>query len=70
MAITCPENSTTDGVCATMSEAGAGLGIFVQYMGQALPVLLIILAMVGVIVAVGYGIASVVKSSITNVHRK
>jgi F0F1-type ATP synthase assembly protein I len=53
-----------------MSEAGAGLGIFVQYMGQALPVLLIILAMVGVIVAVGYGIAYVVKQSITNVHRR
>lgn len=70
MAITCPNGSTTDGVCSTMSEAGAGLGIFVQYMGQALPVLLIILAMVGVIVAVGYGIAYVVKQSITNVHRR
>jgi hypothetical protein len=37
-------------------------------MGQALPVLLIILAMVGIIVAVGYGIAYVVKSSIQKVH--
>jgi F0F1-type ATP synthase assembly protein I len=69
MAITCPVNDSS-GVCGTMEGAGAGLGIFIQYMGQALPVLLIILAMVGIIVAVGYGIAYVVKSSIQKVHMK
>jgi hypothetical protein len=37
-------------------------------MGQALPVLLIILAMVGIIVAVGYGIAWVIKGSMQKVH--
>jgi len=37
-------------------------------MGQALPVLLIILAMVGIVVAVGYGIAYVIKGSMTKVH--
>jgi len=67
MAIVCPENDTS-GVCGTMEGAGAGLGIFIQYMGQALPVLLIILAMVGIIVAVGYGIAVVIKGSITKIH--
>ena len=67
MAITCPVNDSS-GVCATMEGAGAGLGIFIQYMGQALPVLLIILAMVGIIVAVGYGIALVIKGSISKVH--
>jgi len=64
MAITCPINDST-GVCNTMDSAGAGLGVFIQYMGQALPTLLIILAMVGIIVAVGYGIAHVVKKSVT-----
>ena len=49
--------------------AGAGLGIFIQYMGQALPVLLIILALVGIIVAVGTGIAYVIKGSIKTVHK-
>lgn len=39
-------------------------------MGIALPVLLIILAMVGIIVAVGYGIAHVIKGGITNVHKR
>jgi F0F1-type ATP synthase assembly protein I len=51
-----------------MEGAGAGLGIFIQYMGQALPVLLIILAMVGIIFAVGSGIALVIKGSISKVH--
>jgi len=69
MAITCPENDTT-GVCATMDSAGAGLGVFIQYMGSALPVLLIVLAMVGIIVAVGYGIAKVISGSITQVRVK
>lgn len=68
MAITCPVNDSS-GVCDIMAGAGAGLGIFIQYMGQALPVLLIILAMVGIIVAVGYGIAHVVKKGITQTHR-
>jgi F0F1-type ATP synthase assembly protein I len=69
MTITCPVNDTS-GVCATMEGAGAGLGVFIQYMGQALPVLLIILAMVGIIVAVGYGIAFVIKKSMTGLHLK
>lgn len=69
MAVTCPVNDST-GVCNTMDSAGAGLGVFIQYMGQALPTLLIILAMVGIIVAVGYGIAYVVKGSITRVHHR
>lgn len=64
MAITCPANDTS-GVCATMDSAGAGLGVFIQYMGLALPALLIVLAMVGIIVAVGYGIAHVIKKSVT-----
>jgi len=67
MTITCPVNDSS-GVCSTMEGAGAGLGIFIQYMGQALPVLLIILAMVGIIVAVGYGIALVIKNSMSKVH--
>jgi len=53
-----------------MEGAGAGLGVFIQYMGQALPVLLIILAMVGIIVAVGYGISFVIKKSMTGLHLK
>lgn len=69
MAITCPQNDST-GVCGTMEGAGAGLGIFVQYMGQALPALLIILAIVGIITVVGYSIAGVIGKGITGVHRK
>ena len=53
-----------------MDGAGAGLGVFLQYMAEALPVLLIILAMVGIVVAVGMGIAYVVKNSITKVSHR
>lgn len=52
-----------------MDSAGAGLGVFVQYLGLALPSLLIILAIVGVIVAVGYGIANVIKKSMAGSYR-
>jgi hypothetical protein len=67
MAITCPVNDQT-GLCSIMDSAGSGLGIFIQYMGVALPPLLIILAMVGVIVAVGYGIASIIKGRLARVR--
>jgi hypothetical protein len=39
-------------------------------MAEALPVLLIILAMVGIVVAVGMGIAYVVKHSIAKVSHR
>lgn len=63
MAITCPANSTL-GICGLMEEAGAGLGIFIQYIATALPTLLIVLAIVGIIVAVGVGIAAVIRKGI------
>ena len=69
MAITCPVNDTA-GVCGTMESAGAGLGVFISYMGQALPALLIVLALVGIIVAIGMGIAGVVKKSIVGTHTR
>jgi hypothetical protein len=45
----------------TIAESGAGLGIFMQLMSRALPVLLIMLALVAVIAGIGYGIAQVIK---------
>jgi F0F1-type ATP synthase assembly protein I len=53
-----------------MESAGAGLGVFISYMGQALPALLIVLALVGIIVAVGMGIAGVIKKSIGGVRTR
>lgn len=69
MAITCPVNDTI-GICSTLDSAGAGLGVFIQYMGIALPPLLIILGIVGVIVAVGYGIAHIVRKGITQTAQR
>ncbi|CAK0770705.1 hypothetical protein CCP3SC1AL1_520004 [Gammaproteobacteria bacterium] len=48
-----------------MDGAGAGLGVFIQYMATALPPLLIILAIVGVIAVVGGAIGSLIGSKIT-----
>lgn len=69
MAITCPVNDTS-GVCSTMEGAGAGLGIFVQYMGLALPTLLIVLVLLGIIGAIGFAIAKVVSGSIAKAHTR
>lgn len=44
MTIVCPPNSS---ICDTMGGAGAGIGVFIDYLGQALPTLLIVLALVG-----------------------
>ena len=66
--ITCL-NNTDGGVCATMDEAGRGLGIFLSIMAQSLPVLLIILAMVSVVVGVGLGIAHLIRSGIGGTHK-
>jgi cytochrome c biogenesis factor len=49
-----------------MDSAGAGLGVFLQYMGIALPPLLIILGIVAVIVAVGMGVAHLITKGMTS----
>lgn len=64
MTITCPVNDTS-GICSIMDAAGAGLGIFVQYMATALPPLLVILAIVGVIVSIGSGIGYMLKRKVS-----
>jgi len=69
MTITCPENDSS-GTCQVISGAGAGLGIFIQYLGQSLPSLLIVLAIVGVFVAVGIGIAKLLENGIQKVTNK
>lgn len=68
MAIVCPANGT--GVCNIMEEAGAGLGLFIQYLGQSLPTLLLILIIVGIVGAVGFAIAAVISGFITKVRTR
>lgn len=65
--IVCPNDSD---ICATMQGAGAGLGVFIQYMGIALPALLLILAVIGIIIAVGYAVARVIEKAVTMTHRR
>ena len=44
-----------------MRSSGAGIGKFTEYLSLALPVLLIILVMIGIIVAIGLGIREVIR---------
>jgi len=67
MAITCPENST---LCETMAGAGAGIGVFFEYLVIALPTLIITLAMIGAVVGVVYAIIFVIKRSVSGVHHR
>lgn len=69
MVITCPVNDTI-GVCSTLDSAGAGLGVFIQYLGIALPAFLITLAVIGVFVVVGGAIGYVIRNAMTKVHVK
>ena len=48
-----------------MRGSGAGLGMFIQYMAQALPVLLIVLGLVTIIIVIGYKVAEIVGSGIS-----
>jgi hypothetical protein len=58
-----PNNLSDNPLYSIMNSAGAGLGIFLIFMGQALPVLLIVLGFVGIVVVIGMGIAKVITAS-------
>ena len=67
--ITCPVNEST-GICSLLTETGAGLGVFIGYMGQSLPTLLIVIGVVGGIVAVVFAVAKLISSGIGKSHFK
>ena len=68
MTIVCPNENGT--VCPLMEEAGAGIGIFLQYLLMALPTLLITLAIIGVIVGIIGALVYVIKKSVTSVKMR
>ena len=68
MTITCPANASTT-ICQLMQESGAGLGSFIEYLGQALPTLLIMLIVVGIVGAVGFAIAAVISGFIQKTRK-
>jgi len=58
--IVCPFNSTSS-ICQVMSESGAGLGSFLEYLGGPLMFLMIVLIMIAIIAIIGYSISQVIK---------
>ena len=69
MAVNCSALSDPT-LCQTMESAGAGLGVFFEYLQASLPGFLLILAVIGAIVGVFAAIVYVIKKSISGVHRK
>jgi hypothetical protein len=53
------EDVTSNPIYQIMNSAGAGLGIFIQLLAQALPLLLIGLAFVGVLIVIGMALKKV-----------
>ena len=56
-----PPAYQSNGIYQVMNSSGAGLGIFIKLLAQALPMLLIGLAFVGILIGVGFAIATVIK---------
>jgi F0F1-type ATP synthase assembly protein I len=63
MAVTCPTNDSFN-ICSLMDSMGSGLGIFFEKIAQSLPVLLLVLAVITIVVAVGMAVANVIKKGI------
>jgi F0F1-type ATP synthase assembly protein I len=57
-------------LCNTLESAGAGLGVFLEYLTIALPTFLLLLAVIGIIVGIGFAVAYVIKSAMRNVKMK
>lgn len=69
VSIVCPVNDSTS-LCETLSSTGAGVGVFIQYMGVALPTFLILIGVIGGVVAVIFAVAGLIKNSISKHNYK
>lgn len=65
--VTCPtgENDINN-ICHTIQGPAAGLGLLFQYLGTSSGRLLIVLAMVGLIAAIGFAIAFAIKKIVNH----
>lgn len=53
-------------IYSTIKGTGAGLGRFILYISESLPVLILILAIIGIIIAVGWAIVSLIRNNLVN----
>ena len=54
-------SATGQAIYDILDSSGAGLGMFLVFIGQSIPILLIGLMIVGIIIAVGYGLVKIFK---------
>lgn len=57
--IICPVNSTSN-ICGLMVESGAGLGAFIQLMGESVPYLLLVIIIITIVGAIAFAVGSVI----------
>jgi hypothetical protein len=55
---------TNTPIYQVMDSAGAGMGTFIQFISQALPLLILILIAVGIVITIGYAVAYSIKRSL------
>lgn len=56
----CSSNSTSK-ICQIMSESGAGFGLFIEYLGPALFLFLIMLILIMIIAIIAYNVVEIVR---------
>lgn len=61
--LTIARESGGDTIHGTLVGTGAGLGIFILYLAQALPTLLIVFALIGVVVLIGFVLVKIIIKS-------
>lgn len=58
-----PSTVLSSPIYQIMASSGAGLGIFIEFMGRSLPFFLLALGFVAIFIAIGYAIANAMKES-------
>lgn len=64
-----PQQHSNDVVFNTLVSSGAGLGRFIQLISMPLFIFLILLAIVGIIIFIGYTVANTIKSELHGVRK-
>ena len=67
MTFTCPSPETW-GICSLLNEVSQGLGLLITAIAQSVPVLLIVVAVVGIIAGIGFGLKKMLSGAIGGKH--
>lgn len=66
--LSCPNSDS--GFCAFLNAVGAGLGLFIQYLGNSLPLILVALGILAFMGLIGYALGQVIRAMGRELNRK